>query len=91
MAESKAKVISSGDKALPCFISFWIGKLSDKYLRIRVLLYHVMTPFSTSYKIVSTILSRLSPYVDYIFGFISVGFDVTDQLLIRYFAFVRLT
>jgi hypothetical protein len=30
---------SSGDKASPCFRSFWIGKLLDKYLPIRTLLY----------------------------------------------------
>jgi hypothetical protein len=32
MANSKAKLKSSGDKASPCFRPFWIGKLSDKYL-----------------------------------------------------------
>jgi hypothetical protein len=35
------------------------------------------------------LLSRLNPYVDEIIGVISVGFDVTDQLLIRSFAFVK--
>jgi hypothetical protein len=44
---------------------------------------------STSYKILSEILlSILSPYVDEITGIISVGFEVTYQLLIRSFAFV---
>jgi hypothetical protein len=45
---------------------------------------------STSYKILSNIIIlRLSLYIDEITGVISVDFDVTDQLLIRYFAFVR--
>jgi hypothetical protein len=45
---------------------------------------------STSYKILSNnILSRLSPYVDELLGMITVGFDVTDQLLIRFFAIIR--
>jgi hypothetical protein len=39
MAYSKAKLKSSGDKASPCFRPFWIGKLSDKCLPIRTLLY----------------------------------------------------
>jgi hypothetical protein len=44
---------------------------------------------STSYKILSNILSRISPYirVDEIIRD-SVGFDVTDQLLFRYSAFI---
>jgi hypothetical protein len=33
-------------------------------------------------------LSRFSPYVDKIIGIISANFDVIDQLLIRYFAFL---
>jgi hypothetical protein len=45
----------------------------------------------TSYKTLSNILlSRLVSYIDEIMGIISVGFDVTDQLLIRFSAFVRL-
>jgi hypothetical protein len=39
MACSKAKLKSSGDKASPSFRPFWIGKLSDKCLPIRTLLY----------------------------------------------------
>jgi hypothetical protein len=39
MAYSKAKLKSSDDKASPCFRPFWIGKLSDKCLPIRTLLY----------------------------------------------------
>jgi hypothetical protein len=35
------------------------------------------------------LLSRLSPYIDEIIGIISVGFNITDQLLIRLSAFVR--
>jgi hypothetical protein len=43
-----------------------------------------------SYKMLShTLPSRLSPYPNGIFGIISVGFDVTDQLLIRSFTFVK--
>jgi hypothetical protein len=45
---------------------------------------------STAYKIVFFILhSILHPYVDEIIGIIGVGFDITVQLLIRTFAFVR--
>jgi hypothetical protein len=52
--------------------------------------YRGISLLSTSYKILSNIfLSRLSPYVDEIIGIISVGFDVTDQLLIRSLAFVK--
>jgi hypothetical protein len=44
---------------------------------------------STSYKILSNILlCRLTPYVDEIVRDNQCGFDVIDQLLIRYFAFV---
>jgi hypothetical protein len=39
MAYSTAKLKSSGDRATPYFRQFWIGKLSDKYLPIRPLLY----------------------------------------------------
>jgi hypothetical protein len=35
------------------------------------------------------IFSRLSPHIDEITGIISEGFDVTDQLLIRFSAFAR--
>jgi hypothetical protein len=34
-------------------------------------------------------ISRLGPFIDEISGVIRVGFDVTDQLLIRFSAFVR--
>jgi hypothetical protein len=46
---------------------------------------------STSYKILSNILrSKLSPYLDEIIGdYHCVGFDVIDQLLFRFSAFVR--
>jgi hypothetical protein len=36
----------------------------------------------------SILLSRLSIYVDEIIGDHHVGFDITDQLLIRFSAFV---
>jgi hypothetical protein len=39
VAYSKAKLKSIGDKSSPCFTPFWIAKLSDKCLRIRILLY----------------------------------------------------
>jgi hypothetical protein len=53
--------------------------------------YRGISLLSTSYKILSNILlSRLSPYMDeIILGIFDVGFDVTDQLLITSFAFVR--
>jgi hypothetical protein len=44
---------------------------------------------SASYKILSSILSRLSQYMDEIIGILRVGFNITDQLLIRSFAFIR--
>jgi hypothetical protein len=34
VAYSKVKLKSSGNRASPCFIQFWIGKLSDKCLPI---------------------------------------------------------
>jgi hypothetical protein len=47
--------------------------------------YSGISMLSNSYKIVSNILlSRLT-----LFGTFSVDFDVTDQLLIRFFAFIR--
>jgi hypothetical protein len=39
MAYSKAKLKSSGDKSSPYFRPFWIGKLSEKYLRVWTLTY----------------------------------------------------
>jgi hypothetical protein len=45
---------------------------------------------STSSRMLSYILlSRLSPYTNEIIGIISVGFDVTNQLLIRFSTFIR--
>jgi hypothetical protein len=45
---------------------------------------------SNSYKILSDILlSKLSAYINEINGIISVPFNITNQLLIRNFAFVR--
>jgi hypothetical protein len=45
---------------------------------------------STPCKTLSTILlSRLVPYIDEIIGIIGADIDVTDQLLIRFSAFVR--
>jgi hypothetical protein len=52
--------------------------------------YQGISLLSTSYKIFSNILSRLSPYILMkLLGIISVGFDITDELLIRYFAFIK--
>jgi hypothetical protein len=52
--------------------------------------YHGISLLSTSYKILSNILlSRLSPYMDEIIETINIDFDVRDQLLIRFSAFVR--
>jgi hypothetical protein len=45
---------------------------------------------STSYKmLLNILLSRLGPYINEIVRIISVCFDVTDQLLNRFSAFVR--
>jgi hypothetical protein len=52
--------------------------------------YRGISLLSASYKMLSYILlSRLVPYIDEIMGIISVGFDVTDQLLIRFSVYVR--
>jgi hypothetical protein len=52
--------------------------------------YRGISLLSTSWTILSNILlSRLSLYINEIIGVISVGFDVTDQLLIRFSAFIR--
>jgi hypothetical protein len=52
--------------------------------------YHGISLLSTSYKILSNILlSRLSLYIDGIIGDHQLSLDVTDQLPIRLFAFVR--
>jgi hypothetical protein len=52
--------------------------------------YQGISLLSTSYNTSSNFLhERLSLYVDEITGITSVGFDVTDQLLIRFSAFVR--
>jgi hypothetical protein len=51
--------------------------------------YRGISLLRTSYKILSNVLSRLSPYVDEIIAIINADSDVTDQLLIRFSAFVR--
>jgi hypothetical protein len=52
--------------------------------------YRGISLLSTSYKILTNILlSRLIPYVDEIIGDHQCDFDVINQLLIKYFAFVR--
>jgi hypothetical protein len=44
---------------------------------------------SISYKsLYNILLSRLSPYMDEV-GDISIGFDVTDELLIKFFSFFK--
>jgi hypothetical protein len=43
----------------------------------------------TSYNILLNILSRLGPYLMKLLRIISVGLDITDQLLIRFSAFIR--
>jgi hypothetical protein len=50
--------------------------------------YHGISLLSTSYKIVVNALLRLSPYIDEIIGD-RVDFDVTAQLLICFFAFLK--
>jgi hypothetical protein len=49
--------------------------------------YSGISLLSTSYKMLwNILLSRLVSYIDEIIGIISVGFDVTDQLLIKFSA-----
>jgi hypothetical protein len=47
--------------------------------------YSAISLLSVSYKIISNILSKLSPCTDEIIGIISIGFNVRDRLLIRFF------
>jgi hypothetical protein len=48
--------------------------------------YRVISLFPTMYKILSTILlPKLTPYVDDISGYLSVDFNVIDQLLLCMF------
>jgi hypothetical protein len=49
MAYSKVKLKSSGDIAALCFISFWIGKLSDRCLPIWTLV-SIFSPVSDESK-----------------------------------------
>jgi hypothetical protein len=52
--------------------------------------YHGISLLSTSYKILSDILlPRLSPYMYELIRDHQCGFNVTDQLLVRFSAFVR--
>ena len=50
--------------------------------------YSGISLLSTMYKILSNILSRLTPYAEEIIGIINVDFDLTGQLLIIYSAFI---
>jgi hypothetical protein len=57
-------------------------------IRVRVIITNANHYLSTTYKILSNILlPSLTPYVNVIIGVINMGYDVTDQLLIRYAAF----
>jgi hypothetical protein len=79
---NKEKCLISGRSLLLYQFTKRVTKMTNNYCGISLL--------STSYKILSNILlSRLSPYIDEIVGIISDGFDVTDQLLIRFSAFVK--
>jgi hypothetical protein len=46
--------------------------------------YRGISLLSTSYKILSNILARLTPYADEIIGITNVDFGVTDQQLIKF-------
>jgi hypothetical protein len=52
MAYSKAELKSNDDGASPCFRPFWIGKLTDKCLLIRTLIYvlfkHILINLTSS-------------------------------------------
>jgi hypothetical protein len=72
--------------------STWLSPKSQSYtlnsssenLQTRISL------LSITYKILTNnLLSKLIPYADKLLGIISVDFDVIDQLLIRYCAFIR--
>jgi hypothetical protein len=50
----------------------------------------IIITLTTSYKILSGILlSRLSPYIDELLRIKRVGFNITHQLLIKFFGFVK--
>jgi hypothetical protein len=51
--------------------------------------YHGISLLSTSYKMLFNVLSQISAYIDEIIGDHQCNFDVTDQLLISFSAFVR--
>jgi hypothetical protein len=52
--------------------------------------YHGISLLPTSYKmLLNILLLRLSPHIEEIIGEHRVGFDVTDQLLIRFSALAR--
>jgi hypothetical protein len=68
------------------FIIVPIHKKSDESNRNN---YRGISLLSTSYNMLSNILSRLSPCVDEIIGNHQCGFRHINQLLIRFSAFVR--
>jgi hypothetical protein len=86
----QAELIQAGGETLwsethKLINSFGIRKNCDKLTSN----YHGIWLLSTSYKTVSNILSRLSPYIDEIIGDHQREFIVTGQLLIRSLAFIR--
>jgi hypothetical protein len=51
--------------------------------------YSEISLLSTLNKILTNALSKLNLCIDEVIGVISVGVDVTDQILIRFLAFIR--
>jgi hypothetical protein len=47
------------------------------------------TELVSLFSLLNILLSMLSPYIDEIIGNHQLGFDITDQLLIRFSAFFR--
>jgi len=48
-----------------------------------------MSLLLTAHKLLSNLLSMLTPYIDKIIDIISVNFNIADQLLIKYSTFIR--
>jgi hypothetical protein len=88
---TEVKLLPLCTRPLKCLSSGWsllvtIYKNDDKTDFSN---YHNIQLSQASYKTVSDITLKVNSYVDNLLGIISVGFDVTDQLQMRFFAYVR--
>jgi len=75
---------------LPEHCKEWTVLIYKKHDKTDCTNYRGISLLSTTYKILSyVLLSRLTPYTVELFGIVSVGFDITGQLLIIYSAFIK--